>query len=115
MSRLIVSTTSALLAASTSLAVAQTNFDSFTPMPGSVPAGSLPEATPFQLGNPAWTQVTIADRTTQLGSGQTNSGAWDMITANETGPNAGRRRRRRLRRGATRICRGARQLVQREL
>ena len=90
MSRLIVSTTYAMLIASASAVVAQTNFDNFTPIPASVPAGSLPEATPFQLGNPLWTQVSIADRANQLANGQSNSGNWDMQTANETGANAGR-------------------------
>jgi uncharacterized protein len=66
------------------------DFATFMPIPTSVAVNTLPEATPFQLGNPAWTQVTIADRTTQLANGQTNSGSWDMQTANETGPSAGR-------------------------
>lgn len=69
---------------------AQTNFDTFTPIPSSVAAGSLPEAAPFQLGNAAWTQQSIADRTTQLAAGQFNTGAWDMNTVNENGPSAGR-------------------------
>jgi secreted PhoX family phosphatase len=65
-------------------------FSSFTPLLTSVPAGSLPESAPFQLGNPAWTQVTISSRTAQLGLGEFNSGAQDMIAGNETGPDAGR-------------------------
>lgn len=77
-------------AASSAGAFAATTFDDFTPLSGSVPAGSLPEWAPLQLSNPAWSQVTIADRTTQLGLGQFNSGNWDMITADETGPSAGR-------------------------
>jgi hypothetical protein len=56
----------------------------------SVPPGSLPEAAPFQLSSPDFSQIRIADRTTQIGLGEANSGNWDMITANETGPNAGR-------------------------
>ena len=69
---------------------APTFFDDFTPLTSSVPAGSLPESAPFQLASPNFSQFRIADRTTQLGLGEANSGAWDMITANETGPNAGR-------------------------
>lgn len=69
---------------------ANSNFSIFTPQPASVPAGSLPETAPLQLSNPTWTQTSIADRATQLGQGQGNSGSWDMITANETGADAGR-------------------------
>lgn len=80
----------AVLLSSSAVSFGQTGFDTFVPLPSSVAAGSLPEATPFLLGNSAWTQISIADRTTQLGLGQSNSGNWDMQTANETGPNAGR-------------------------
>jgi secreted PhoX family phosphatase len=65
-------------------------FSVFTPLSSSVPAGSLPESAPFLLANPAWTQQSIADRATQLGLGEADSGNWDMTTANETGANAGR-------------------------
>jgi secreted PhoX family phosphatase len=80
----------ALLAASASARAAATNFSSFTPLTSSVAAGSLPETAPFLFGNPAWTQLSIADRATQLALGQTNSGTWDMIDTNRTGPDAGR-------------------------
>lgn len=90
MSRLTVSATSAILLTAASAALAQTNFDSFTPIPSSVGGGTLPETAPFQLGNTAWTQESIADRATQLNNGQFNTGSWDMITLNENGPNAGR-------------------------
>jgi len=55
------------------------------------PVGGLGEATPITLSSPNFTQVTIADRLTQntLVPGS-NSGSFDMITANETGANAGR-------------------------
>lgn len=68
-----------------------TNFDNFTPLIGNVAAGALPEATPLRLSSPDFSHVTLADRLTQntLVPGS-NSGAWDMITANETGPQAGR-------------------------
>jgi uncharacterized protein len=69
---------------------AGSNFSNFTPMTSSVGAGTLPEAAPFKFGNSAWTQLSIADRTTQLAAGQFNSGNWDMIDTNRTGPDAGR-------------------------
>ena len=68
----------------------QSLFSSFTPLAASVATGSLPEATPFQFGNAAWTQLSIADRTTQLAAGQFNTGSWDMIDSNRSGPDAGR-------------------------
>ncbi len=69
---------------------ADTWFDSFTPLTSSA-GPTANEATPVTLSNPGFTQTSIADRTTQntLVPGS-NSGSWDMITANETGPNAGR-------------------------
>lgn len=78
------------MATATQSMAAATGFDTFTALPGSVSAGTLPESAPFQLGNPSWTQTSIANRANQLAQGQGNSGAWDMITANETGANAGR-------------------------
>lgn len=69
---------------------ADTHFDNFNPLTGNVAAGFLPENAPFQLSSPNFSQIRIADRTTQLGLGEANTGSWDMITANETGPNAGR-------------------------
>ena len=66
------------------------DFDDFTALPGSVTGGSLPEASPFLLANPSWIQLSIANRNNQLAQGQANSGNWDMITANETGIDAGR-------------------------
>lgn len=71
-------------------AAASNSFDDFTPLPESVAAGSLPEYAPLSLGNSSWFQRSIADRTQQLIAGESNSGNWDMITANETGPDAGR-------------------------
>jgi len=53
------------LATTSSAFAASTQFDQFTPLASNVAAGSLPEATPFQLANPNWTQVSIADRATQ--------------------------------------------------
>jgi hypothetical protein len=65
-------------------------FADSNPLPASVAAGSLPESAPFLLSDPGWTQVTIADRNTQLGLGQFNTGSWDMIDTNRTGTDVGR-------------------------
>ena len=80
----------ALAAMSVGAHAADTYFDNFTPLAASAGPTATP-ATPITLSSPNFTQVTIADRTTQntLVPGS-NSGNWDMITANETGPNAGR-------------------------
>ncbi|MGZ0080614.1 alkaline phosphatase PhoX [Methylomonas sp. YC3] len=70
---------------------ASTEFDNFTPMTGNTVPVSPGSATPYKLSSPNFTQQTIADRKTQntLVPGS-NSGSWDMIAANETGPDAGR-------------------------
>ena len=67
-----------------------TYFDNVTPLTASAGPTATP-ATPLTLSSPYFSQVTIADRATQntLVPGS-NSGSWDMITANESGPDAGR-------------------------
>lgn len=83
----------ASLASPLSAQATDTLFDNFTPLTssaGPIPVGGAGEATPITLSSPNFTQVSIADRNTHLAQGQGDSGAWDMITANETGPNAGR-------------------------
>jgi secreted PhoX family phosphatase len=71
-----------------------TKFSDFTPLTAS--AGPLPidgpeEATPITLSNAKWSQRTVADRRTQNTLvPNSNSGNWDMVTSNETGPDAGR-------------------------
>ncbi len=87
---LLVSGALMTMAGTTQAIAASTNFDTFAALSGNVAAGSLPESSPFQLANPAWTQIAIANRANQLTQGQSNSGSWDMIDANETGANAGR-------------------------
>lgn len=69
---------------------AGTYFDSFTPLASSA-GPTANEAFPITLSSPFFSQKTLADRATQnsLVPGS-NSGAWDMITANETGADAGR-------------------------
>ncbi len=69
---------------------ADTLFDNFTPLTASASPTTTP-ATPITFSSPVFSQVTIADRATQNAlMPASNSGNWDMITANETGPDAGR-------------------------
>ena len=80
------------LASSHAFAV-NTEFDNFTPLAasaGPIPVGGAGEAAPLTLSSPQFAQKLIASRNTQLAAGQFDSGAWDMITINETGPDAGR-------------------------
>jgi secreted PhoX family phosphatase len=69
-----------------------TKFSDFIALTSSAPG--LPvaeEATPITLSNAKWSQRTVADRRTQNDLvTNSNSGNWDMITSNETGPDAGR-------------------------
>lgn len=68
-----------------------TRFSTFTPLPGSVPAGSLPESTPFQLSAPNFQQRTLNANDLRASNGGIKLGDnWDMITLNENGPSAGR-------------------------
>jgi hypothetical protein len=78
------------LAASSAIAGAgSTSFDDFTPMTGDVGAGTLPEAYPYRLSSPRFSQVTIVARDVNQTS-RFDSGNYDMHTANENGPEAGR-------------------------
>lgn len=75
-----------LLFASQGVLANNTTFDDFTPLTGSVPAGSLPETAPFKLANPAFTQQAVV-----INNSPTNYGDnWDMIDTNRTGVDAGR-------------------------
>lgn len=71
-----------------------THFSNFTPLPasaGPIPVGSAAEATPATLSSPNFSQRSLGDRVTQNTLAPlSNSGNWDMITANESGPQAGR-------------------------
>ena len=82
-----------LLAGMQVLAVS-TKFSNFPALTGSaapLPVNGPEEATPITLPNPMWSQRTLADRRTQEDLvPNSNSGNWDMITSNETGPDAGR-------------------------
>lgn len=78
-----------LLASTAALADDDLRFSDFTPLAASA-GPTADEATPITLGNPAFVQRSIADRTTVLASGTPNSGNWDMNTVNETGRQNGR-------------------------
>jgi len=73
---------------------ASTKFMDFTPLTSSataLPVDGPGEATPITLSNAKWSQRTLADRRTQNNLViNSNSGSFDMITSNATGPDAGR-------------------------
>lgn len=79
------------LMSQTALAGTLSKFSDFTPLPSSVPAGSLPEAAPFQLSAPNFEQKSINANDAGPQNGGVKLGDnWDMITLNESGPSAGR-------------------------
>ena len=81
----------ALLSGTGPASAAPTFFDSFTPLPSSVPAGSLPESQPLQLSSPYFSQKTINANDAGPQNGGVKLGDnWDMLTANENGAQAGR-------------------------
>lgn len=63
-------------------------FSDYTPLAASA-GPTTNEATPITFGNATFQQRSVADRVTQLAAGEPNSGNWDMITVNETGPHKG--------------------------
>ena len=76
---------------------ANTLFDDVSPLTGAnvpIPVGSYMEGTNAFLlpSGPGVTitQTSIADRGMQLSLGQGNTGSWDMIDTNRTGPDANR-------------------------
>jgi uncharacterized protein len=76
--------------ASITSAQAQTHFDNFTPLPASQTT-ALPAAAPVLLSSSNFSQTVLANRSNQNAiTANQDSGNWDMITANETGANAGR-------------------------
>lgn len=62
-----------------------TRFSDVTPL-GASAGPTADEATPITFGNSKFRQRSIADRNGQLAAGIPNSGNFDMITVNETGP-----------------------------
>jgi secreted PhoX family phosphatase len=83
------------LALAAAPALADTAFDKFTPMLGDVGEGTLPEAAPYRLSSPNFAQISIVARNDAANAlpnelPRFDSGNYDMQTANETGPDAGR-------------------------
>jgi hypothetical protein len=78
-----------LFAAGSSAFASGTSFDRFTPMTGDVGAGTLPEAAPYKLSSPCFSQMTVVARDVTQAR-RFDSGTYDMHTANESGPDAGR-------------------------
>lgn len=66
-----------------------TRFSDFTPLSASS-GPTADESQPMTFGSSTFGQRSIASRAEQLGKGEPNSGVWDMITVNETGPHKGR-------------------------
>lgn len=65
------------------------SFDHFTPLVGDVGEATLPEAAPYKLSSPRFSQMTIVARDPSQAD-RFDSGDYDMHTLNETGPDAGR-------------------------
>ena len=84
----------ALFAATSTVMAVSTRFSNFTPLASSaapIVVNDPAEETPIALSSDAFSQRTLADRRTQNQLVvNSNSGSWDMVTSNETGPNAGR-------------------------
>lgn len=85
----LVASLGGVLLAAAVLTADGTRFSDFTPLAASA-GPTADEATPLTLGNPTFQQTSIADRVTQLADSKPNTGAWDMMTSNETGPHKGR-------------------------
>lgn len=64
-------------------------FEDFTPMTGDVGEATLPESAPYKLSSPHFSQINIVTRDPAQAT-RFDSGNYDMHTANETGPDAGR-------------------------
>ncbi len=65
-----------------------TTFDTFTPLIGDTVAGGLPESAPFVLSSPDFSQRAIVTRNAR--HDRFDSGSYDMLSVNESGPDAGR-------------------------
>ena len=81
----------AMLIAGTALMADGTRFSDFTPLNASAPVVPVAqEGTPITFGNADFEQRSLANRSAQLLANVPNSGSWDMLTVNETGPHKGR-------------------------
>ena len=88
-SRPIVVALAGVLVAGSVLVADGPRFSDFVPLAASA-GPTANEAAPITFGNPLFAQRSIADRNSQLVDGVPNSGSWDMITTNESGPQKGR-------------------------
>jgi len=82
-----------MVLASTILYANGTRFSDINPLvasAGPIAVGSTAEATPIRFGNEDFEQRSVADRATQIALGIPNTGSFDMIATNETGPHKGR-------------------------
>ena len=84
-----VAAAAGVLLAGSVLLADETRFSDFVPLTASA-GPTADESRPITFGNPAFNQLSIADRSSQLLGSKPNSGSWDMITVNETGPHKGR-------------------------
>jgi len=82
-------TAGALLAGGAVVAADGTRFSDFTALTASA-GPTANEAQPITFGNPDFQQESIAARQTQLLLSRPNSGSFDMIAVNETGPHKAR-------------------------
>ena len=84
-----LNTAGALLDGGAVVAADGTRFSDFTALTASA-GPTANEAQPITFGNPDFQQESIAARQTQLLLSRPNSGSFDMITVNETGPHKAR-------------------------
>ena len=89
MMRRMVSLAVGLTLVSASAVASDTSFDHFRPMTGDVGASTLPESAPYRLSSLHFSQKAIVARDVSQRK-RFDSGHYDMQTANETGPDAGR-------------------------
>ena len=83
--------TAGLLVAGTVLVANGTRFSDYTPLASSAgPVAVIDEDMPITFGNPDLEQRSIVARQDQLAANKPNSGNFDMITVNETGPHKAR-------------------------
>src|SRR5689334_11014 len=85
----IAATLGGVLVAAGVIVADGTRFSDSTPLTASAGA-TADESAPITFGNPDFEQRSIAERNTQLADGKPNTGAWDMLTSNETGSHKGR-------------------------
>jgi secreted PhoX family phosphatase len=68
-----------------------TRFSDYTPLASSAgPVAVIDEDQPITFGNPDFVQQSIVSRQVQLAANKPNSGNFDMIAVNETGPHKAR-------------------------